>query len=92
MALATIDIARSFGLTEAELMEQALRHILLEKRREAMQERRELLARYSVDSLAELEQRIAAGTVVEHPAWEDLIVVENLETSLEELDEHLRNL
>ena len=68
MALATIDIARSFGLTEAELMEQALRHILLEKR------------------------RVAAGTVVEHPAWEDLIVVENLETSLEELDEHLRNL
>ncbi len=92
MALATIDIARSFGLTEAELMEQALRHILLEKRREAMQERLELLARYSVDSLAELEQRIAAGTVVEHPAWEDLVVVENLETSLEELDEHLRNL
>lgn len=92
MALPTIDIARSFGLTEAELMEQALRRFLLEKRREAMQERLELLARYGVDSQAELEQRIAAGMVAEHPAWEDLIVVENLETSLEELDEHLRNL
>lgn len=92
MTLPTIDIARSFGLTEAELMEQALRHFLLGKRREAMQERLELLARYGVDSLSVLEQRIADGTVVEHPAWEDLIVVENLEAALEELDEHLQNL
>ena len=92
MALPTIDIARSFGLTEDELMAQALRHFLLEKRREAMRERLELLARYGVDSIAELEQRIADGTVVEHPGWEDLIVVENLEASLDELDEHLRHL
>jgi len=84
--------ARSFGLTENELLEQALRRFLLEKRREVLQERLELLARYGVQSVAELEARIANGTLPEHPAWEDLITTENLESSLTELDEHLRSL
>lgn len=92
MALPTIDIARSFGLTEAELMEQALRRFLFEKRREALHERLEILSRYNVESIAELEESIAGGLVPEHPAWEDLIVAENLESSLKELDEHLQNL
>jgi hypothetical protein len=35
---------------------------------------------------------IADGAVAEHPAWEDLIVAENLTASLEELDAHLASL
>jgi len=92
MTLLTNDIARSFGLTEAELMEQALRRFLLEKRREILQERLGILARYQVDSIEQFEERIASGEVIEHPGWEDLIAVENLEASLEEIDEHLQGL
>ena len=54
MALPTIEIARTFGLTEAELMAQALQRFLLEKRREVMQERLEMLARYNVQTGEEL--------------------------------------
>jgi len=92
MALLTNNIARSFGLTEAELMEQALRRFLLEKRRELLQERLGILVRYQVETIQQLEERIADGEVVEHPGWEDLITIENLEASLEEINEHLRNL
>ena len=92
MTLATHDIARSFGLTESELMEQALRRFLLEKRREILQERLGILARYQVETIQQLEERIAAGEVIEHPGWEDVITIENLEASLEEIDEHLRSL
>lgn len=92
MTLMTIDIARSFGLTEDELMEQALRRFLLDKRREILQERLEILARYRVDSERELERMITDGQAAEHPGWEDLIAVENLEATLKGIDEHLRGL
>jgi hypothetical protein len=39
-----------------------------------------------------LEPKIAQGIVVEHPAWEDLIVAENLTVRLEELDAYLGDL
>jgi len=35
---------------------------------------------------------IAQGAVAEHPAWEDLITVENLTARLEELDAQLDSL
>jgi len=51
-----------------------------------------MLARYQADSIDELETKIAQGTVAEHPAWEDLIVVENLGARVEGLDAHLNTL
>lgn len=91
-AIAMTEIATSFGLTEDELFRQALASFLREKKRQVLQLKLEILARYSADSIADLESKIAQGTVVEHPAWEDLIVAENLTTRLEELDAHLNNL
>ena len=43
-------------------------------------------------SATDLDAKIAQGMVTEHPAWEDLIVVENLTARLEELDAYLRDL
>ena len=40
----------------------------------------------------DLESKIAQGDVPEHPAWEDLIVAENLAARLEELDAYLDHL
>jgi len=89
---ATTKIASSLGLTEGDLFQQALVSLLREKKRQVLQLRLEILARYSTDSLADLESKIAQGAVVEHPAWEDLIVAENLTARLEELDAYLDDL
>ena len=54
--------------------------------------RLDILTRYGANSLADLESKIAHGDIVEHPAWEDLIVAENLGVRLEELDAYLDRL
>lgn len=92
MTVATTRIAQFMGLSETELMRKALRSLLLEQRRKALQTRLEILARYRATSLVDLEQKIADGEVVEHPGWEDLITAENLGARLEEIDGYLRDL
>ena len=88
----TTRIAVSLGLTEGDLFQQALVSLLREKKRQVLQLRLDILARYGADSLTDLESRIARGIVVEHPAWEDPIVAENLTARLEEFDAHLDSL
>ncbi len=96
MAVATMtkvdEIAASLDLTESELFRQALVSLLLEKKRQTLQLRLEILARYGADSVADLESRIAQGIVAEHPVWEDLIVAENLSARQGELDGYLDDL
>ena len=85
-------IATSLGLSESELSRQALVSFLREQKCQVMQARLDILTRYGADSLVDLESKIAQGDVVEHPAWEDLIVAENLGARLEELDAYLDRL
>jgi len=85
-------IAESLGLTEQELHQQALESFLHDKKREVLRHRLDILARYNAESVEDLESRIDQGVVAEHPAWEDLIVAENLKARLEELDAHLHDL
>jgi len=92
LTIATSEIATSLGLSESELSRQALVSFLRERKRQALQLFLDILARYGADSLADLESRIARGIIVEHPAWEDLIVAENLTARLEELDAYLNRL
>ncbi|MCX6028258.1 MAG: hypothetical protein NT169_03020 [Chloroflexi bacterium] len=86
------EIARSFGMTESELFRQATISFMREKKRQTLQLKLEILARYGALSLEDLESRIAKGQVVEHPGWEDLIVAENLTTRLHELNAYLSRL
>lgn len=51
-----------------------------------------ILAQYGADSVTDLEARITTGEVAEHPAWENLIVAENLAARLEELNGYLEAL
>ena len=85
-------IAELLGLTENELVQQALLSLLYEKKREVLQQRLDILARYGAGSLEDLESKIAEGVVPEHPAWEDLIVVENLSARVEELNDAISTL
>lgn len=90
--ISTTKIAASFGLSEQDLFREALISFLREKKRQILQTQLEILARYGVNSVAELEAKIAEGEVAEHPAWEDLIVAENLAARLEEIDVYLADL
>jgi hypothetical protein len=85
-------IATSLGLSERELSRQALISLLCEQKRQVLQLGLNILTRYGADSLEDLETKIAQGSVVEHPASEDLIVAENLTARLEELDAYLGRL
>jgi hypothetical protein len=70
----------------------ALENPLLKKKRGLFRERLDILARYGVESLEDLEAKIAQGAVAEQPAWEDLITFENLTARLKELDAQLNDL
>jgi hypothetical protein len=86
------EIGEHFGLEEEDLMRQSLLTFLMEKKRSCLQDRLELLSRYGVMDADELEERIARGVVQEHPAWEDVIVIENLEAEVERLDRDIERL
>ena len=90
--LSLSQIADSFDLTEDDLRQQALMSFLKDKRREALRLRLEILSDYGVSDALELETKITTGAVAEHPAWENLIVVENLNFRLQEIDDHLQKL
>lgn len=92
MAVALPSLAQFLGVSETELMRKALRSLLLEQKSAVLQMRLEILARYRSSDIDDLEQKIAAGAVAEHPGWEDLITAENLGARLEEIDAYLRNL
>jgi len=77
--------AREHQLSGPELVS-----FLQEQRCQVLDEQSKILARYQVDTPAELEVKIASGEAAEHPGWEDLIAVENLRARLEEIDALLR--
>ena len=66
--------------------------LLQDKRRKIMIDKLDMLARYDVASAEELEKKIKDGKIPEHPTWEDLILLENLEASLALIDEDIKAL
>ena len=92
MATTAKQIAGTFGLSEPDLFQQALVSFLLEKKRQVLQARLDILARHNVKTYAELETKIANGDLPEHPTWEDCITAENLTARLKELDDYLVDL
>jgi len=86
------EMARELGLTPEELIHESIRTFLEEKIRFSRVEQLEILRRYEVQSAKELEAKIKDGTIPEHPAWEDLINLENSLAYQKRLKELLRTL
>jgi len=63
-----------------------------ERKTNSQMERLEILARYEVTTVAELKDKIKEGVVPEHPAWEDLIEIKNIEDEIKEMEDDLRTL
>lgn len=85
-------IADDTGISIAELTTSGLIAFLREKKRKAMVDRLEVLDRYSVTSGEELEKKIKDSEIPEHPAWEDLILLENIEATIALIDEDIKAL
>lgn len=82
-------VAKQVQLSEGDLLRESLIAFLRERRRKIVLDRLEILSKYRVYSIEDLEQAIENGKVLEHPGWEDLIEAENLEAKLAELDQHI---
>jgi len=50
-----------------------------------MTDRLEIMSRYQISSRDEFETKVQDGTIPEHPGWEDLITLENLENAIKKL-------
>src|SRR4030043_2102226 len=79
-------IADDTGISVGELTISGLLALLREKKRKIMVDRLDVLSRYSVKSADELGKKIQEGSVAEHPAWEDLILLENFEVAIAAID------
>ena len=69
-------------LTETILSAMNLR----EKQRLLKIERFAILSRYQASNAEELNQKITEGSAPEHPGWEDLIEVKNIEQEISEIE------
>ncbi|MEA3415713.1 MAG: hypothetical protein U9R02_06075 [Thermodesulfobacteriota bacterium] len=65
---------------------------LREKQRLLKIERFEILARYQASNVEELNQKVAEGDAPEHPGWEDLIEVKNIEQEINEIKNDIKAL
>jgi hypothetical protein len=83
-------IANDTGISVGELTISGLLAFLREKRRKIMMDRLEVLNRYNVTLSEEIEKKIKNGEIPEHPAWEDLILLENLESAIAQIGEDIR--
>jgi hypothetical protein len=82
-------VSKVLGVSQKELVRKGLEGLLQTQLRICSAEINEIKTRYGVKTLAELEKKIENGTTDEHPAWEDLILLESLETRIKNIRKEL---
>ena len=88
-------LSRDLGINEEIIMKESVVEYIKSKIRYCMKDQLEIMSRYRVSSMDEFEKKVTDGSIPEHPGWEDLIVLENLENSINKLKEellHVRNI
>lgn len=88
-------LSKDLGINEDTIMRESILEYIKSKIRACMKDRLEIMSRYRVSSMDEFEKKVQDGSIPEHPGWEDLIVLENLENSINKLKEellHVRNI
>ncbi|MBT9149150.1 MAG: hypothetical protein DDT28_00571 [Dehalococcoidia bacterium] len=86
------EISGYIALDKDSLLEKGIELLLKERKRGVMLDRLGILSHYKVSSGEELERKIREGEIDDHPAWEDLITLENLDTAQEKINGYLANL
>jgi hypothetical protein len=89
----TIDsLSKKYSLSPADFIRHGSTLTLREKKRNLQIERIEILARYEAETVSDLEDKIKKGTVPEHPTWEALIEIKNIEAEIREIEIDIRTL
>jgi hypothetical protein len=72
-------LSKVLGVSPDELVRKGIEEFLESQLRTCHAETQDIKMQYEIENALELEARIRKGEVAEHPAWEDLIILENLE-------------
>lgn len=89
----TIDsLSKKYSLSPVDFIKHGTTLALREKKRNLQIERIEILARYESETVNDLEDKIKKGMAPEHPAWEDLIEIKNIEAEIKEIEDDIRTL
>lgn len=76
---------RDLGINEETFIREGIMECIKSRIKACMRDRLEIMSRYQVPSLDEFEKRVQDGSIPEHPEWEDLITLENIETRVNKL-------
>jgi hypothetical protein len=79
-------ISQKYAVSAEEFIRSGVIANLKEKQRLLKIERFEILSRYRASNVEELNQKITEGDAPEHPGWEDLIEVKNIEQKIKEIE------
>lgn len=85
-------LSKKYDMTMDDFLLSGSRLMLKEKKRKFQDERFEILSRYQAATIGEFEAKIKSGEIAEHPAWEDLIELKNIEAEIEEIDRDIQSL
>ncbi|VVB97011.1 Uncharacterised protein [uncultured archaeon] len=78
-------LSKDLGINEEALIREGIIEYVKSRIRACMRDRMEIMSRYKISSLDEFEKKVKDGSIPEHPGWEDLITLENLENSINKL-------
>jgi hypothetical protein len=82
-------VSKVLGVPQKELVRKGLEGLLQTQLRTCSAEINEIKTKYNIKTKGDLEKKIEKGAVEEHPAWEDLIVLENLEERIKNIRKEL---
>lgn len=85
-------LSKKYAMSPEEFIKLGSTLAMKEKKRNLQIESVEILARYEVNTVEELEGKIKVGVIPEHPAWEDLIEIKNIEAEIREIESDIRTL
>ncbi len=83
-------IFEKYAVSAEDFIRSSVITNLREKQRLLQMERFEILARYQASDAEELNHKIAEGIAPEHPGWEDLIEVKNIEQNINEIESDIK--
>ncbi len=85
-------VSKDLGINEDALIREGIGEYIKNRIRACMRDRLEILSRYKISSIDEFEKKVHEGTIPEHPGWEDMITLENLDNSIAKLKRELTNI
>ena len=86
------EISGYINMDKEALFQKGVQSLLKEKKRALLLERLKILDRYKVSSKKDFEKKLEKGEIAEHPGWEDIIVLENLEEEQKKIDEYIQSI